>query len=164
MSLRIDAIRLSGSYSFLTVTRLCVTNPGFLSVSLFRFQTLATRRGLRILARLISSLNHAITGAEFVLGCDIGPGLIVRHPSGVVIGGGASIGDNCVIMQGTTLGQKYTDGTQLNPGFPQVGHDVTFGAGCVVLGGVRIGSGSTIGALAVVLSDVGERCVAVGNP
>jgi len=47
---------------------------------------------------------------------------------------------------------------------PQVGSGVTFGAGCVVLGGVRIGDGATIGPNAVVTRDVPPGASAVAQP
>ena len=39
-----------------------------------------------------------------------------------------------------------------------------FGAGCVVVGPVHVGDRARIGALALVLDDVPERGVVVGNP
>lgn len=85
------------------------------------------------------------------------------HPTGIVIGVGASIGPGTVVFQQVTLG-----GRQLGDGkknlYPQVGSNCTIFAGAKILGGVTIGDGATIGANAVVLVDVPAGRVAVGIP
>ena len=45
-----------------------------------------------------------------------------------------------------------------------IGDDVWVGGGAIICPGVRVGSGSTIGAGSVVTRDIPERVLAVGNP
>ena len=45
-----------------------------------------------------------------------------------------------------------------------IGHDVWVGFGAIILPGVTVGTGAIIGAGAIVTKDVGDYCVAVGNP
>jgi len=45
-----------------------------------------------------------------------------------------------------------------------VGHDVWFGARCIVLSGVTIGNGAVVGAGSVVTRDIPPYAIAVGNP
>ena len=45
-----------------------------------------------------------------------------------------------------------------------LGDDVEVGAYAQILGGVRVGRGAKVGAMAVVLADVPDGAVAVGNP
>lgn len=45
-----------------------------------------------------------------------------------------------------------------------IGKNVWIGGGCIILPGVSIGDGSTIGAGSVVTRDIPPRCVAAGNP
>lgn len=47
---------------------------------------------------------------------------------------------------------------------PSVGDGVLLGAGATVLGPVRIGEGSQVGAGTLVISDLPPHCVAVGVP
>ena len=48
---------------------------------------------------------------------------------------------------------------------PVVIHDDVFiGGGAIILPGVTVGEGSTVGAGAVVVSDVDAYCVVAGNP
>lgn len=45
-----------------------------------------------------------------------------------------------------------------------IGNDVWIGGNAVILPGVTIGNGVTIGAGSVVVHDIPDRCIAVGNP
>jgi serine O-acetyltransferase len=100
-----------------------------------------------------------VTGADIPLNCDIGGGLLLAHPNGVVVFPGSVIGPNCLIFQQVTLG---TGGPK--PGAPVLGGHVTVGAGAKILGGVKIGDHALIGANAVVLQDVPSGTTAVGVP
>lgn len=115
--------------------------------------------------RLLSAwsvLRHrfwsAVSGADIPLNCDIGGGLLLPHPNGIVIHPAARIGPNCLIFQQVTLGTLTSGGT------PLVGGHVDIGAGAKLLGGVVIGDHAQIGANAVVLTNVPSGAVAVGVP
>jgi serine O-acetyltransferase len=100
-----------------------------------------------------------VTGADIPLNCEIGGGLLLTHPNGVVIFPDAVIGPNCQIFQQVTIG---TGGPK--PGAPILGGHVDVGAGAKILGGVRVGDHALIGANAVVLEDVPNGATAVGVP
>jgi len=80
------------------------------------------------------------------------------HPVGTVVGGTARVGDRVRFMGNNTVG------TAKDNGYPIIENDVIVGAGARILGPVRIGARSVIGANAVVLSDVPPDSVAVGIP
>ena len=80
---------------------------------------------------------------------------------GVVIGETAEIGDNVLIYHGVTLGGTGKDKGKRHP---TVEDNVTIGAGAKVLGPIRIGKNSKIGANSVVLKEVPEGATAVGIP
>ena len=98
-----------------------------------------------------------ITGADIPLTCQIGGGLLIPHPNGIVIHPDAAIGVNCLIFQQVTLG------TRSEPGAPSIGGHVDIGAGAKILGPVRIGDHARIGANAVVTKDVPSHTTAVGT-
>jgi serine O-acetyltransferase len=100
-----------------------------------------------------------VTGAEIPLNCNLGGGLLLVHPNGIVISPGARIGPNCLIFQQVTIGTNGKD-----PGSPILGGHVDVGAGARILGAITIGNHARIGANAVVLQDVPERATAVGVP
>lgn len=124
------------------------------------FQSVGRRR----FAQAVSLLNLRLTGAEFGPGCQIGPGLVVRHPQGIVIGSGAAVGSDCTLLHHVTLGERYGDGSDPDHEYPTVGSRVVIGAGAVILGGVKVGDDAVIGANAVVIKNVGPAEVATGVP
>lgn len=115
------------------------------------------------LRRRLAVLRHRFwsvaTGADIPLNAKIGGGLLIPHPSGIVIHPQAEIGVNCLIMQQTTLGVRAG-----RKGAPVLGGHVDIGAGAKILGPVRIGDHARIGANAVVLADVPAKRSAAGVP
>lgn len=100
----------------------------------------------------------AVTGADVPLGADLGGGLRMPHPNGIVIHSDAKIGVNCLIMQGVTIG------TNVGSGAPEIGPGCDIGPGARILGPVKIGARAMIGANAVVTKDVPPLGLAVGIP
>ena len=108
------------------------------------------------------SIGLSHTGAEIRPECGIGPGLLIQHPSGIVIGSGVVIGARCTLLQNVTLGEKYSHLGGHH--YPRLGNNVTVCAGAVVLGSVVLGDDAVIGANSVVLSDVPSGTTAIGAP
>ena len=98
----------------------------------------------------------AVAGADIPLNCNIGGGLLMPHPNGIVIHPEAQIGVNCLILQQVTIAAR-------EDGAPLIDGHVT-SAPARRFGPVKIGAHAKIGANAVVLSDVAENCTAVGVP
>ena len=71
----------------------------------------------------------------------------------------AVIGNNCKIGQNVTIGGRSGIMT-----LPVIEDDVEIGANALILGPVRVGQGSIIGAGSVVVKDVPPYSVVVGNP
>jgi serine O-acetyltransferase len=127
--------------------------PGFRAVAIMRLQlSLQSKQRYRT-AMFVSSLNQLLTGMEVCVGAQIGVPIIIRHPSGIVIGGGAQIGSHCIILQGVTLGEKYVKNSDSR--YPDVKNGVQIGCNASILGGLTVGENSVIGAHSLVLKDVG---------
>ena len=122
----------------------------------------AHRSPWSLLVRHWAVLRHrfwsAVTAADVPLNCHIEGGLLMPHPASIVIHPDARIGPNCLIFQGVTLGTSHSSTV------PTLEGHVDVGAGAKVLGGVRLGWYSKIGANAVVLTDVPAYATAVGVP
>ena len=139
-------------------------NPRFYPVLILRLaRACFVRPWLRPLAPLLTWFNVVCFGIECTPRCEIGPGLMLPHTSGTVIGAG-KIGSNVTIFQGVTVGARDADfGFDMNRR-PVLSDDVVIGAGAKVLGHLLIGRGAQIGANAVVLESIEADCVAVGIP
>lgn len=139
-----------------------LTSPGLHAIWAHRAaHAIWARPGGRLPARLLAHVSRAVTGVEIHPGAQIGRRFFIDHGSGVVIGETSQIGDDVMIYNGVNLG-----GRSLSPGkrHPTLGNGVTVGTGAKILGPVRIGSGSQVGANSVVTKDVPADSVAVGVP
>jgi serine O-acetyltransferase len=119
---------------------------------------------LRKVARVpdvIASVAKQLTGVEFYYSAKIGPGLKLIHGVGSVIGAMCTVGSHFTLYQNVTIGDKLGRDTGRRP---QVGDYVIASVGAQILGPVSVGSRSVIGANAVVLESLPERCVAAGVP
>lgn len=94
---------------------------------------------------------------------EIGIGLKLPHPTGVVIGDGVKIGKNCTIFQQVTCGGARL-GDAKNNQYPVIGDNVVFFAGAKIIGKIIIESNSVVGANSVVIKDVPEGSTVVGIP
>jgi serine O-acetyltransferase len=112
-------------------------------------------------ARFISQLGRFFTGIEIHPGAKIGPGFFIDHGMGVVIGETAEIGENVTLYHGVTLGGKSLERVKRHP---TLGDNVVIGAHAQIIGPVRIGDNSRVGAGSVVVSEVPANCVVVGVP
>jgi len=111
---------------------------------------------------LLYVLVKILTRCEIAREAVIGPGLRVTHPFDIVIGPDVRMGEDVVLFNGVTLGNRLSHGCWT--GMPTVGDSVLIGTGAKILGRVTIGSHARIGANAVVLVSVPEGATAVGNP
>ena len=75
-----------------------------------------------------------------------GPGLSIAHRGTIVVNGGARIGANCRIHVDVNIG---TEAGKSNSA-PSIGDNCYIGPGAKIFGPIEIGSGSVIGANAVV--------------
>jgi serine acetyltransferase len=92
---------------------------------------------------------------------DIGKGLQVWHPTlGIAIAGQAIIGENCSLCGGNSIGLRWG----LRRGDLVVGNDVSLGINACVLGPAKVGNRISIGAGAIVVTDLPDDCVAKGVP
>lgn len=93
----------------------------------------------------------------------IGPGLVLPHPTAIVIGDGVAVGRDVTLYQSVTLGGRLP-GDWACGNYPTISEGCTLFAGVVVAGRVHIGKNCIIGANAVVISDIPDNAVAVGAP
>ena len=144
------------------------TKPGFRAVAVYRFgvwrmqvQPKVLRAPLSLLYRSLYRKIRNGYGIDLPYTVKLGRRVVIEHQNGIIIHGYSEIGDDSIIRQGVTLGNRYLD----RPfDAPKLGQRVNVGAGAKILGKVLIGDGASVGANAVVLNDIPVGQTAVGIP
>ena len=135
--------------------------PGFHAILFHRIAHFLNNLNFKFIARLISQIARFFTGIEIHPGAKIGKRLFIDHGMGIVIGETATIGNNCTIYHGVTLGGTGKDKYKRHP---DLGNNVIVGCGAKILGPIKIGNNVKIGANAVVLKEVQDNSTIVGVP
>jgi serine O-acetyltransferase len=135
--------------------------PGVHALAFHRLAHRLWHAGWVVPARFVSHVSRFLTGIEIHPAARIAPGVFIDHGMGVVIGETAEIGENVTLYQGVTLG-----GTSLKreKRHPTLEPNVVVGTGAAVMGAIRVGEGTRIGAGSVVVRDVPPNSVVVGVP
>ncbi|QHI99973.1 serine acetyltransferase [Xylophilus rhododendri] len=127
----------------------------------YRFQSKLIRYPLALAHGILAKLAEIFFGITIGVSAKIGRRLVIEHSGAIVVHGNTVIGDDCIIRQGVTIGNRRLD----DPfGAPTLGNRVNVGAGAKILGRITIGDGAEIGANAVVIQDVPANAIAVGVP
>lgn len=138
--------------------RLAIVSDAFLAQCCYRAKAACQARRVPFVPRLLH--RAAIVLGQVSIGDPVVVEAGVYLPHGqVVIDGVTRIGRGVVISPFVTIG--LVAGTMYGP---TVGARVNIGTNANVIGAVRVGNGATIGAGAVVVSDVPDRATVVGVP
>lgn len=93
----------------------------------------------------------------------IGKNFRIDHGFGLVINENAKIGCNVHVRHAVTIGCKMLPNGDQGES-PVIGDNVEIGAGAILLGDIKVGTGAKIGAGSVVVTDVPANATFVGNP
>lgn len=115
----------------------------------------------RILKRLERLFLHEKVAME--ISGDIDEGFVVFHGHSAVIHC-TKAGKKFSVYQNVTVGRNKEHYSRDGDEYPVFGDNVSLYSGCVVAGGIRIGNNVEIGANAVILCDVPDNCMVMGNP
>lgn len=141
-----------------------VFHTGFHLVVLVRLQSFLRRVPTigPALARVLFMITSLLRGCEISPASVIGPGFRVGHPLGIVVGSDVRAGRNLAVMHHATIGGRRNVSSP-HPAVQSIGDNVVVGTGAILLGDIVVGSHAVIGAQALVLDDVPEHGVVVGN-
>ena len=141
-----------------SVLKVMLSTDSYRIMFLNRIREAAHRWHIPLVNHLLRVVQTAIFGIEIDRDVEMGDGVYLVHPLGVIIGGDSKIGARVRFYGSNTVGTVHDDG------YPVIEEDVWIGAGARILGPIRIGARARIGANAVVLVDVPPDHVAVGVP
>ena len=146
-----------GNRSRLSRFALALTLNSVHALVLIRFQFWCRRHHLPTL--FAAKLLFWFFKIEISSDSEIGPGLRLPHPMGIIIAPYSRVGANCDLYADVRLvlahGRK--EGPQLEDG-------VFMGDGAKAVGAVRIGAGAVIGVSAVVTKNIPPNVRAAGIP
>jgi len=134
---------------------------GFHALVTHRFAHELLKQGRRDFALYLQSQSSRIFAVDINPAARIGIGIMLDHGTGIVIGETAVVGDNCSVLQNVTLGGT---GKETGDRHPKIGANVLLSVGAKVLGNIRVGDCSRVGAGSVVLKDVPPRTTVAGVP
>ena len=135
-----------------------LAHDGFAVLLLHRMREKARRWRIPLVNTLLRRMQMILFGVEIGNGVKFGSGVYFVHTLGTVVGGTSQVGARVRFLGNNTLG------TAKDNGYPIIEDDVLIGCGARILGPVRVGARSVIGANAVVLADVPPDSTAVGLP
>jgi serine O-acetyltransferase len=155
-----------GRRSFAVKAFAALTNRGFHAVLLYRVSHALWCWRVPLLPLLLTRVAQTLFAVDIAYEAELGPGIVIVHGFGLVIGKAVRIAGDCCLYHGVTLGNRGSEwvGSDVTDGHPVLEEHVMIGAGAKILGPVKIGRNCVIGANAVVLQDVPECSVVAGIP
>ncbi len=132
---------------------------GYQAVLLHRLAHSLRRARIPLLPALLHRISISCTGIDIAPAAVIGPGLMIGHGVGLVIGNRVRVGRGAHFVHGVTIGGSSP---RHRAEMPTLGDGVFVGAHAAVLGPIHVGDGCFIGANAVVTTDLpaGSKVVA----
>ena len=137
---------------------------GKVIVVLFRLAVFIANRKLLKYVLFLYLIFYRLV-VEWILGIElpfltkVGSGLIIYHGQSLVVHKNVVIGENCVLRQCTTIGNRNRGSN-----FPVIGNNVDIGSNVCILGEIIVGNNVIIGAGSVVVKNIPGNSVVVGNP
>ena len=104
-------------------------------------------------------ITECFFGYEIQAAATIGRRFTIHHGYAVVINKNVVAGDDFTIRHGITIGNRGPESLAC----PRIGDGVELGANVMIIGGITIGNHVTIGAGSVVLDDVPDHALVVGE-
>jgi serine O-acetyltransferase len=159
----------TGSPGVLEALKILATHHSLKGILVYRFGRWvrfelpipALRKPLKIAYHVLDDVARMLWGLHIDSTSDIGGGIYIAHPDGVLIGA-TTMGKDCNIGTNVIIGRRpgQAEGHML----PVIGERVFIGPGSMLFGGITVGDGVSVGPLTVVSRNLPPGCMVVGNP
>lgn len=128
---------------------------------LLRLREFCRKHKMTFCGNCIKSYLHKRYGCEISINACVSPQAEFMHTTGVIIGEGVVVLGGAKFYGNVNLGRKDVLNTD---DYPTICENVILSTGCAVLGKVKVGANTIIGAHSLVLRDTEEGSVYVGSP
>jgi serine O-acetyltransferase len=153
-----DLYRYQGKVSFLIFIKSLFFVKGFKFTFWMRLSKHFLKYPvLKFIPRLFHYYYKRVYCSDIGFRHDIGVGFSLYHVFNTAFCDGVKIGNNVTITHGVTIG--HVQGKA-----PVLLNNIYVGPGACILGGITIGNNAVIGANAVVIKDIPDNAIVVGNP
>lgn len=129
--------------------------------AVYKMRIPVLKQVLTILCLLWQKVIEITTGISIPASAQIGHSFYIGHFGGIILNAKTSIGNNCNISQGVTIG---VSGIGEKRGVPVIGNDVYVGANAVLAGNITIEDNVLIAACSLVNTDVDGNSIMIGVP
>ncbi len=129
--------------------------------AVYKMRIPVLKQVLTILCLLWQKVIEITTGISIPASAKIGHSFYIGHFGGIILNAKTSIGNNCNISQGVTIG---VSGIGEKRGVPVIGNDVYVGANAVLAGNITIEDNVLIAACSLVNTDVDGNSIMIGVP
>lgn len=129
--------------------------------SVYKMRVPFLRQFLQFLCLLWQKIIEISTGISIPASVEIGHSFYIGHFGSIILNPKTSIGNNCNISQGVTIG---ISGQGEKRGVPKLGDNIYVGANAVLVGNIIIEDNVVVGANSLVNSFVSRNAVMLGVP
>lgn len=133
-------------------------NKESIAIKFYRISRWFYFHKMKLLAHIIYHLMQITLGCTIPYSAELEEGVIIAHFHGIVIHQDSKIGEKTIIYQNVCIGGRNGKTGAI------IGKNCLLGAGCCILGDIKIGNNVKVGANAVVLEDIPDNCTVIGVP
>jgi|AKZA01.1.fsa_nt_gi Serine acetyltransferase len=132
---------------------------GFRVVVIYRIQSFcydSKFKFIRLISYLLKNKNNIKYGVEIGINAKIGPGFVVRHIGGIVIGDKVRIGENFTIYQHVTIGQNHGK-------YPKLLNNIIIYPHSKIIGNILITNDVIVGMNSFIRCNIDKSGIYYGN-
>ncbi|WP_259067122.1 serine O-acetyltransferase [Mucilaginibacter sp. X4EP1] len=155
-----DDLKAAKRFSLTNKAIIFFFNRGFHALLFYRFSNLFYRCKIPLLPSILTRIVQVLYGIDIDFKAQIKGGIVIVHGVGLVVGSGVIIQPDVILFHGVTLGRRGV-GPVISPsdGYPAIERGCIICTGAVLLGNIKIGENTTIGANCLITTNIAANSV-----